>query len=570
MNIQTNLGTKKLGAGKDKKVKPQEGAENKEVKKETSAPEESFTPAAKDDNNDSRFKAGIRGGVALGSKLEKPLGGAAALGLAALSGAALSFGGAVVGGIVGGGFGPVISSITSDGVMNFLGNSFSNMGTAIQIGSTIGAVTGLAGGLVIGANAGGTVAKTAAFVPGFLHGVASPSSYPKKDQKADDGDKHRSELRGVFRSGAKVASGVGVLSGAVGGFVGGAAVTAAGSLVADVAGGGFTWDSFVSQLGTKALIGGAVGGVTLAAVGGYGGEGIARASQWGYDKTLGRLTAGKPGLKERIAKKEVELEDRQIDLEAKTEELASNTANYRSQHADTSKHLDGREDQMKSDETRVAKDLAEVEGRIETNATADYEKRAATPDGALDAKGNHGIIGERSSLKEWDKKLTGWQGDLNTFRGELQSWEKKLDNEIDVKAGGIFAEERKPHDKHFNGLMKELDAFETRLNEYEADINRRIQEAYRSGIASQKPGVESDLRAARDDESRSSSEKSSARSTRDAAHSRHSSAESALSSARGRLSRARSEGSSLDSRISRLRSQISSLDSQLRSCRSSL
>lgn len=569
MNIQTNLGSKKLGAGKDNKVKPQDGAENKEVKKETPAPEESFTPAAKDDN-DSRFKAGIRGGVALGSKLEKPLGGAAALGLAALSGAALSFGGAVVGGIVGGGFGPVISSISSDGAWNFISNSFANMGTAIQIGSTIGAVTGLAGGLVIGANAGGTVAKTAAFVPGFLHGVASPSSYPKREPKQEDGDKHRSELRGVFRSGAKVASGVGVLSGAVGGFVGGAAVTAAGSLVADVAGGGFTWDGFVSQLGTRALIGGAIGGATLAAVGGYGGEGIARATQWGYDKSLGRLTAGQPGLKERIAKKEAELGDRQIDLEAKTEELATNTSSYRSQHAETSKALDGREDQMKADETRVAKDLSEVEGRIESNATADYEKRAATADSALDAKGNHGIIGERSSLKEWDKKLTGWQGELNTFRGELQSWEKRLDGEIDVKAGGIFAEERKPHDKHFDGLMKELDAFESRLNDYESDINRRIQDAYRSGINAQKPGVEADLRNARDDESRSSSEKSSASSTRDAARSRHSSAESALSSARSRLNRARSDGSSLDSRISSLRSRISSLESQLSSCRSSL
>ncbi len=573
MNIQTSIAPKIGTEIKTSKAVSADSTAPAEEK--VSVPAESFTP--NEDKTLGRgaaaWQGGIRKGVAWGKTVEKPLGGAAAIGLAAASGVALAFGGAVVGGIIGGGFGPVISAITTEGAWGFVKGSFANVGTAIQWGSTLGAVMGLAGGAVLGKNLGDSVARGAAFVPGFVVGAASgfakPGSVPAPIHKEKEAPTHRNELRGVFRTEGKVLSGLGVLSGAVGGFVGGAALTAVGSAIGDVASGNFTFSNFLNQVGSQALIGGAIGGVALAAVGGYGGEGIARASQWTYDKTLGRVAAGQPDLKERIAKKQAELSSRQTQLDEKASGIAKQTETYRASHKDASEALSGREDKLATDENQVKEDLGVIDGRIEKNATADYEKRSATPDANLDAKGQHGVIGERGSLDQWDSKLSGWQTQLNTFRGELQAWEKRLDTKIDLDAAAIFSEERKPIDQKYGGLQKELDAFESKLNAYEADIKSRIQDKYRQGINAEKPGVDAELNSARSDKAQSEREESDARNQRDTARSRHDSAERQLSSAKSRLSNAESEGSSLRSRINNLNSRISSLQSQLSSCRAS-
>ena len=164
----------------------------------------------------------------------------------------------------------------------------------------------------------------------------------------------------------------------------------------------------------------------------------------------------------------------------------------------------------------------------------------------------------------------GWQGDLNNFRSELIGWEKKLDNTIDKEAASIFSEERKPIDKHFGDLHGQLDQFEGRLNNYEVDINNRINDKYQSGINAEKPGVVSDLNAARSEKERSEDELRDARSDKDRAESRYNSATRSRDSARSRLHNAESEENRLRSRISNLNSRISSLQSQLSSCRSSL
>ncbi len=69
------------------------------------------------------------------------------------------------------------------------------------------------------------------------------------------------------------------------------------------------------------------------------------------------------------------------------------------------------------------------------------------------------------------------------------------------------------------------DAFEKKLDNYEADIKGRIEARYRQGINAEKPGVESDLQNARNEKSGAENDKTNARSNRDAAASRHSSAE---------------------------------------------
>lgn len=310
MKIQRAIAPASTGAAETLKNKAVVADKTVATTAETnaSAPNESYTPDAEGESRASAaFRGGVRKGVAWGKAAEKPIGGLSILAGVAIGGTALAFGGAVVGGIIGGGVGPVVASITTEGAWNFLTSSFSNVGTAIQVGSTVGAVAGLVGGAIIGKNVGDTVAHGAAFVPGFVvgygQGFANPDSIPAPVQGEKEEPKHRSELRGAFRTQAKVLSGFGALSGAVGGFVGGAAVTAAGSLVVDVAAGDFTFKNFASQLSTPAVIGGLIGGASLAVVGGFGGEGVAKATQWTFDKTIGKATAGQPGLRERIEKK---------------------------------------------------------------------------------------------------------------------------------------------------------------------------------------------------------------------------------------------------------------------------
>lgn len=535
-----------------------------------SAPAESFTPQAVGDSRlKAAFHGGIRKGVAWGQVAEKPLGGAAAIGTAALGGLALAFGGAVVGGIVGGGFAPAVSALASKGAWDFVTSSFANVGSAIQIGSTIGAVTGLAGGVMLGKTLGDSVAHTAAFVPGFVtgsvQGFINPGSVPAPDPKDKGEVKHRQELRGAFKTEAKVLGGVGVLSGAIGGFVGGATLTAAGSLVADAASGNFSFNNFIQTVGTQALIGGAVGGVALAAVGGYGGEGIARATQWTYDKTIGKATANQPGIKERIEKKEAELNERQTKLDGQAQELNQKTKDYRAEHQAKSEGLTQKEDELSTNEGKVAVDLTTIDGRIEKNAITAYEAKAAQPDSSLDQAGDHAVIGKRSTLDQWNDKLNGWQGQLNTFRDELKAWEQKLDKKIDLDAAAIFAEERKPIDAHFGGLQKELDAFEVKLNAFETDIERRVAERTQQRISVEKPGVLADLESARNEKASAERDRSSAQSERDTAASRHNSATRQRDAANSRLHSAESDSRSLQNRINDLNNRISRLESELRS-----
>ncbi|MFA7479660.1 MAG: hypothetical protein WC314_04090 [Vulcanimicrobiota bacterium] len=568
MNIQT---TKRPVANLALNTNQNVAAQAEEKPADNAATQETFTPQIH--GEDTRFKAGIRKGAAWGGAMEKTLGTATGLGIAIGSGLALSLGGAMVGGLVGGSFGPAVSALQSSGPLSFFANSFANMGTAISVGSTIGSLAGIAGGFVVGQKVGGSVASAIGFAPGFVTGLVAPGSAPPPEANEEDKKepKHAQELRGLFKGAAKVGGGVGLLSGGAGGFVAGATLTAAGSLVADVAKGDFSFSNFLSQVGGTALIGGAIGGVAGAAIGAAGGEMLfGKAPQWAWDKTAGRFTANQPGIQERIEKREGELQDRQSQLETRADNITRETKEYREQHAATSGSLDQREDQMKSDEKRVSTELETVETRIEDNAQADFKKRAATPDPALDEKGNHAVIGERQSLDSWDAKLKGWQGDLDNFRSELIGWENKLDTKIDREAATIFGEERKPIDKHFADLHGQLDQFEGRLNTYEADINNRISDKYQSGLNAEKPGVVSDLNAARSEKERSESELRDARAEKERAESRHNSAQRSLSSARQRLSNAESEESRLRSRISSLNSRISSLQSQLGSCRASL
>lgn len=573
VNIKTATVTNKIHTAKTAEPKTV-AAEVEANKPEAAAPEESFKPQAKDESRGSAaWRGGVRKGVAWGNKIDKPVSYMTGAVGAVTAGIAMSTGGAIAGAALGGAAGPALAALTSNGVLDFVGSSFSTFGTAVAWGSAAGAVLGVVGGAVLGYKAGDTVANAVAmplgFAVGAVQGAANPESIPPASKEPEQPEQ-RTELRGAFRGAGQVLGGFGGLSGVAGGFVTGAALTAGASLISDVAAGDFSLSSFTANLGGSAFAGGLVGAAALGIVGGYGGQGIAKAGQFGWDKTAGKALKNQPGIKDRIAKTEVELEAREGELRNENNELINETQAYRKQHKEISTALDQREDSVKADETRVASDLQEINTRIENNATADFDKRSATADPSLDANGNHGIIGERSSLDSWDAKLTGWQGDLDKFRGELKSWEKNLDGQIDREAAAIFGEERKPIDQHFAGLHSQLDGFEGKLDNYEKDILSRIESKRQSGIAAQKPGVDSELRSAQNDKSSSENELRNARNERENAQSRLDSAERSRSSARSRYNSAVSEGNTLSSRISSLNSRISRLESDLSRCRSSL
>ena len=572
MNIQTTQRTAKLATATLKDSAAPAATKEEATSKAGAAPQESFQ-AEGEGRGSAAWRGGIRKGVSWGEKLQKPIGGMTAVAMLAGGGLALSLGGAMVGGLVGGSFGPTVAALQGGGIGGFFSNSFSNLGTAVKIGSAIGGTAGAVGGLALGINVGGTVAKAAAFPVGFavgaLQGAAKPGSGPPPVSSQDnDSPEFKTEHRGLIHTTGVLGAGIGLLSGASGGFVTGATLMAAGSLVTDAVSGDFSFGNFVSQLGSKAMLGGAIGGAGGALLGFYGGEmAFGTIPQLAVNKFGG---ASRIDIQDKVEKKEIALNERANGLDTQASQLETETAAYREQHAEASAALVKREDQMKQNEDVLSGELNTIDTRIEKNAQADYDKRSATPDPSIDAKGDHGVIGERKTLDAWDSKLNGWQGDLNNFRSELIGWEKKLDNKIDVEAGAIFGEERKPIDKNFSGLHGQLDNFESKLNKYEVDINNRIQNRYESGMASEKPGVMSDLRDARREKERSESELRDARSEKDSAESRHNAARRQRSNAESRLRSAQNDESSLRSRIRNLNSRISSLQSQLSSCRSSL
>ncbi len=531
---------------------------------EAEKPAPAPTPEPKESTALSRaVQAGMRKGVAWGEGASTTVGGAVGLGVTALAGYAMTIGGAAVGAAIGGGLGPMLAAVSGAGPLGILAGAFTTAGAAAKVGMVLGGVTGTIGAWQVGTKVGGSVAKAAGFVPGFVAGaveglagkqVPPPSPQPVKEPKPE------TKLDGAFKPLGQVIGGASAMSGAVGGLVVGGTLAAAGGLAHAALSSTATLGTFVAALPTTALVGGAVGAALMGYLGGKGALQLVKGAKWAWDHTAGKLLQGRRPTGEALKERKEAQEAREQQLNQRIGDVQTGAEALRTAHKAASENLTRAEDRVGQEETASAGELKQVQERIETRGQEGFRARSAQPDPTLDASGAHGVIGKRETLDQWSAQLEGWKGTLDEFEGKLTKWEAGLDARIDQGASDIFAEERKPIDQHFGSLRKELDAYEKKLDEFEARVRGEIKSKFESRISVEKPPVEGEVQKATQEANSASSARSRAQEAADQARSELKSAESAVSSARRALSQAESENSSLHSDISRLRSRISDLE----------
>lgn len=534
---------------------------------EARQPAPATTPEPQESTALSRaVQAGMRKGVAWGEGASTTVGGAVGLGVTALSGYAMTLGGAAVGAAIGGGFGPMLAAMSGAGPLGILTGTFAAVGTAAKIGMVLGGVTGTIGGWQLGTKVGGSVAKAAGFVPGFVAGAAeglagketpAPAPKPVKEPKPE------TKVDGAFKPASQVISGASALSGAVGGLVVGGTLAAAGGLAHTALSATATLSTFLTALPTTALIGGVAGAALMGYIGGKGGLQLVKGAKWVWDHTGGKLMEGRRPTGEALKERREALEAREQDLTQRVGQVKTGAETLRESHKAESGRLTQAEDRVAGEEKTSAGELKTIEGRIETRGQESFRTRAAQPDESLDAKGPHGVIGKRETLDQWQGQLEAWKGTLNDFEARIQKWEAGLDSKIDKGASDIFGEERKPIDQHFGGLRQELDAFEGGLDQFETRVRGEIKSKFDSRIAVEKPPVEGEVSKAQGEARSAASTRSQAQEAADRARSELSSAQAEVDSARRRLDQAEGENRNLLSEINRLRARIRDLESAI-------
>lgn len=365
------------------------------------------------------LQSGTRQGADWGDKLELGVGGMTGLALTAVATYGMVFGGAVVGTMLGAGLGPVVASLASNGAWGFVTTTLTTAGTAAKAGMILGGVAGTLGAFGLGTKIGGTLAKGVGFGAGFVVGGAK--GLAGIEVPGVEGDKEAPEPRqtgpmfhGAFRPAARMVAGAAAVSGGVGGFVGGATLAAAGSLAQTALSSSLTWGTFVSSLPATALIGGAIGAVALAYIGGKGGLQIVQGAQWAWDKTGGKIELGNKTptgqLKERektLAERETALTDRAARLEQDREKAKLDQAGKASELERREQDLNAQEQALKS-------------VPVDQVAQSTYEAKSGQPDPSLDAGGPHPVMGERHALRQWQSKLDNYQDRVNRYEGELK------------------------------------------------------------------------------------------------------------------------------------------------------
>ena len=498
----------------------------------------------------------IRNGIAWGNATGTVVGGAT--GLATVTGALYAgvLGGAIVGSLTGAGFGPVLSSVTSHGALDFVGRSFATAGFMAKAGMVIGGVSGAAGAWQVGNGIGNAVGKAAGFVPGVVVGGAkglwakaesaaggegeAPAPKPEKESILKASLTDLNNMKGGMKLYASVLGGVGMLSGAVGGFTLGASVASAGSLVSGL----LAQNVSLSTIGAAGVAGGVVGGALFAAVGGLGGFTAAKASKKLWDVTGGKLLGIAQKDNESQSAKGKRLDEKKQALDAREDGLKVAAEEKRAYYRGETAKLDAREDQIQGTETDVQGRLKDINGKIEAGGQALYTDKASKPDAQT---------GE--SLVNWDARLKEFDGTLKQFAGQLKAKEEGLDATIVKESDAKFAQDRKPVEKRYDELQGQLNLKETQLNDKKRDIDQRIDSGTQSGVNAQKPGLQQDLRYAQQDRDRAQSENYDAQ--RDKTN-----AATQLSSAQGQLSSARQEADQNQGRVNKLNTAIRDLDNQ--------
>lgn len=485
-------------------------------------------------------------GSEFGNIVKFGLGGAGALAMVIPAAYAGVLGGAVVGSLFGAGIGPAVSSVTTDGALNFLGGIWNSTSGFAKAGMVIGAASGLVGGWKVGTGAGQAV--------GRIFGADIEKSKPEDLQR----------LRGVAGLYATVVSGAGTAAGFVGGGLIGAGIGAGTGILAS----GFS----LENLGTNALIGAAVGGVGMGLIGGTGGvtiaKGSAKAGTWVVD-TASNLFK-KVGDSEPLDEKAQRLEELEQNLKGRSGSATTDANTSRAHHQDQTAQLDTRERDLIGRENDANRREGSIDGDIAAEGKADYDKRYESE-----------TVDNGQTLKEWNATLSNFKAELDEFQKTHEARERAIDAEIEQRGQAGYAELRPALEKEYADLQAQLDNFEGRLNQQESRIEREIEDRFQDQFQPQKRDYEGRISRARSDESRARNEKSSAQQDYNlaagelrSAKSERDSAVNAANSAEGRVNSLRREISQLGNRITNLQRQISqmestisSLESQLRNCK---
>lgn len=513
-------------------------------------------PGPQDGYKPSVGQTAIRTGIAWGNATGTVLGGAT--GLATVTGALYAgvLGGAIVGTLTGAGFGPVLSSVTSHGALDFVGRTFATAGVMAKAGMVIGGVSGAAGAWQVGNGIGNAVGKAAGFVPGVAVGAVQgvwskaesaaggegPPPIAKEDKphmlKTNFTDLNN--MSGGMKLYASILGGVGMLSGAVGGFTLGASVASAGSLASGL----LAHNVSLSTIGAAGVAGGVIGGALFAAVGGLGGFTAAKVSKNIWDHTGGKLLNAAHGDNESQNAKGKRLDEKKVALDAREQTLKADAENKRTFYREETKKLDDREAGIAASEQDVQGRLDDINGKIEAGGQALYHDKASKPDSQT---------GE--SLVAWNSRLEKGATDLKQFEGKLKAKEAGLDAQITKESDARFAQDRVPVEQRYDGLQGQLNAKETDLNNRKNSIDYRIQDQTNQQVNAQKPGLQNDLRYAQQERDRAQQDANQA-------SNELGSAAAQLSAAQNQLSSARSEVQNNQNRVDRLNGAIRDLNNQ--------
>ncbi len=310
-------------------------------------------------------QSGVRQGADWGDKLELGIGGMTGIALTAVATYGMVFGGAVVGTMLGAGLGPVVASLASHGAWGFVTTTLTTAGTAAKVGMILGGATGTLGAFSLGTKVGGKLAKGVGFGAGFvvggakgLAGIEVPGAEPEDEKPAVK--KSGPTFHGKFEPAARMVAGAAAVSGGVGGFVGGATLAAAGSLAHTALSSSLTWGGFVSALPATALVGGLVGAVALAYIGGRGGLQLVQAAQTIWDKTGGKLTSGHKTTAKQLNEREAKQNEREKALQDRADKVKVDAGKAAEDDKLKNQALDKRQAELDA----LAKQLAEREQKL--------------------------------------------------------------------------------------------------------------------------------------------------------------------------------------------------------------
>jgi hypothetical protein len=537
-------------------------------------------PNPQDGYKPTLLDSAMQGGFSLGSKVSLFTGGIGGVGTVIAAGAAGVLGGALVGTALGmSTIAPVVSTLTSHGIGDFVMRSFATTGWAAQAGMAIGGTAGVLGAWEIGKGAGEAAGNVAAFVPGAIWGAGKhitgklgdsagikPEKPPEKPKKPLFNFTDTNRYEGAMKHYVRGVAGVGVTAGAVGGGILGAGLATTGSLMSALAAQSVNW----SALSTTAIVGGIAGAVVCGIIGGEGGHNLAVLTKTAWDKTGGKLLGMVEQSGESQGDKAKRLNAKQLELQAREDANAAKASENREFYRGETKKLDDREEGIAKSEVDVNGRLAEIDAKIEAGGQSIYKERAAKPD-----------PGTGESLIDWNSRLNDFDKKLKARDKDLKAKDAALDGEIKEKSDAKYAQDRKPVEQRYDGLQGELNGVESGLNDRERGIERRIDQGVRDGVGAEKPGLDRDLRNARDDRDRAQSNAASAERERSAAAGQLGVAQGDYDRSRREVDEQQREVRGLQDKIGQLQNQKSelvtlhaqadrthdSLDQQLRDCK---